>query len=284
MLPVIYKYYSLLQVIEHLDRFKKECFIVVITMFKQKITFAILFLAFQTTFAASEYQFLCSTVQFGERLPLNLIEIDSKSVKSCGELCSKNQTKYNSHLANTAAKPKLNTTILQPIKRTTIVAPDKKVYILETRYINYPHQRFKIHLKCNTEKDCTGDFSHFYADEQKPVLSSMEILNHSADKKVILTLTKAELEDTRSEVKSMRAEIMFGPREKSRLIVRLFKENSGTNAPKSSSGEINIKPTDQKIEIDVGVDEQLKIYDSSSGPVYERLATAELKLVCLKLK
>lgn len=238
----------------------------------------------------TEYKFLCDTVLFGERLPLRLIEINPKFNKSCGDLCAKEQvirysdekefahipnqwikkqTEFNSGLSQPNAKAKNSSTVLQPIKRAIFLDSSNNVHILETRYINYPHQNFKILFRCDSKNNCYGDFA-----------------TKTADGKLDLQIPKNSLEDSRPETFRMRAEIMFGPREKSRLIVRLFKDNVsnrlGQMDPISSSGEITMKPTDEKIELDVGVDEQLKIYEDSGGPVFERLAAVELKLVCHK--
>lgn len=240
----------------------------------------------------SVYQFSCDTVRFGERLPLKLIEINPQFNKTCGDLCAKKQViryadkneftpipnqwikkqiEFNSKLAQPDAKTKHNLTTLQPIKRAVFVNSSNQVYILETRYIYYPYPNFKITLKCDSESSCSGYFAKTEND----------------NKKMILNLQKDILEDSRSPTTNIRAEMMFGPREKSRLIVRIFKENGpydlGQNTPLSSSGETTINPTDEIIELDVGVDEQLKLYTDTDGPVFERVAAAELKLVCHKI-
>jgi hypothetical protein len=137
--------------------------------------------------------------------------------------------------------------------------------ILQTRYVDYKADRLSqknILLKMNcAKKACTVDLG--------------------LEKKINIAVT-GSLYDKRFADNKIHAEITEGTREQNRIIVRVFKEKTGTGGklPASASGEISFENEVPYFELNVGADEQ---FDIGLGQTM-RIEAAEVKLFCRNSK
>lgn len=282
--------------------FMKKIFLV-ITIFLLNIDFV----------KALEVYYKCSSVNFGEQVPIQLASIPWENQKQCGSLCEKTQIKRYPNLKDYLAEPinginLLNTknfnqpllnfeykdsyAILHPIKRFIFVDEGlDSIKILQTRYVDYPHLDFKFKLSCDEAKNCSADF-------EVPAISKNPNLKIFLEdgvgfggkkiKKLVFEILSPMLMDKREGVKKVRAELSFVGKEFPRLVGRIFKENlmffENTLLPLSSSAELDFSSLPGSVELDWAVDEPINIgKNKSDEQIFQRIEASEFKFKCDKL-
>jgi hypothetical protein len=215
----------------------------------------------------------CQT-EFGETVPIRKIVL--KQGKQC-KTCSEPDSLAPSELVETSESVDWNKQAAKApnidslIKRTEFNHNGRMIY-LDTRYLKRPGKTFEFDLVCNSEtkkaaSKCKGAFKAPSSQTTQQKMLQLE----------------APLYDERILPNAGEVEISLGNREHLGFIVRVAKravptQKAGTMRV-SSSGELKFFREDPLFIHDVGVDEQLHLFDQ----FYTRIAAFEAKIRCSRI-